>query len=447
MKCKPGFILLIILAATGTPAFSQDSPFLVGEFTVTEVIDGDTIAVKGLEKTIRFLCIDTEECMKGPGAKGRSDRLKIDFAAYARKHVRENPIGQFKTPLGWEAKKFAARWFAVGSTVRIEYDSLVRKTGYYNRVLGYVFARRDGKWVNYNVECVRAGMSPYFDKYGRSLRFEGAFIAAEREARIRRRGIWSRYAMAYPNYDERLRCWHRRAETITRFETKHGAEKNAVSIMDEDDWGRLAGLVDREVLLFGTVKALNEEATPPVLEMHHKQFARMAVTLSSRKVFDAVKVFLEAYEHDFILVRGVLGPIKEVGGREYPYTLEVSDRKQVFTDIPGDEEAIRFPAREVSFKGHRIHWKDAEKYVDREVTVVGKICRTSNIGKITFLNFDADFRTTLSLVIKEENYKNFEETAEVTYMGRTIAVHGKITLHKNALQMVITGPHQMEILE
>ena len=43
-----------------------------------------------------------------------------------------------------------------------------------------------------------------FDKYGRSARFEPAFIAAEREARIHRRGIWSPWAMGYPNYDARM---------------------------------------------------------------------------------------------------------------------------------------------------------------------------------------------------------------------------------------------------
>ena len=49
----------------------------------------------------------------------------------------------------------------------------------YDRYLAYVFAEIDGKWVNYNVECVRAGMSPYFMKYGYSQRFHADFVAEQ----------------------------------------------------------------------------------------------------------------------------------------------------------------------------------------------------------------------------------------------------------------------------
>jgi len=353
----------------------------------------------------------------------------------------------FKTPMGWAAKEFAEKWFPVGSTVRIEYDSAARKTGYYGRVLGYVFARVNGKWVNYNVECVRAGMSPYFDKYGRSERIEAAFIAAEREARIHNRGIWSPYAMAYPNYDERLAYWSRRAKTISGFEKKHGAEANAVSVMDEDDWRRLPGLVGKEALLFSTVNGRNLKVDPPVLELHHKEFSRVAVTFSDRAVFEAVAGFLQDFEKDFVYFRGAVGRGAKLGGRTYHYRLRISDREQVFADVPGLEQRPGRPRTPAALPGDRIRWQDAAKHTGRKVTVVGKIVRTRNIGKITFLNFDPDYRRTLTLVIKEDHYRNFREPPEITYRDRTVLVRGTVTKHRSTPQIVVTGPGQIEIIE
>ena len=439
-------LALCWVVATGVAGL-QENPLLVGEFKVTRVVDGDTIAVEGLPRTIRFLCIDTEECEKGPGALARTRQHERDFAAYARVHVRKNPIGQFNTPMGWKAKEFAETWFPLGSTVRIEYDALSRKAGYYGRVLGYVFAQVDGRWVNYNVECVRSGMSAYFDKYGRSERFEAAFLAAEREARIHGRGIWSPYAMAYPNYDERLVAWSRRARAITRFEEKHGTQDNAIAVMDEDDWARLGALEGKEVLLFGTEQTRNEKVSPPIVELHHKQFARLGLLFSSPEVLEKVDAFLQRYPHDFFLVRGVLGPAFEQGGRKYQQALVVSDPRQVSVDIPGLETEPRTPRPVVTYTGDRIPWQAAAQHLGKNVAVVGTVVRAARRGKITFLNFDPDFRNTLSLVVTEENQSKFPEPPEKTYKGRTILVHGQITRHKDRLQIVLTGPEQIEILE
>ena len=49
--------------------------------------------------------------------------------------------------------------------------------------MAYAFAEKNGVWVNYNIEAVRAGMTPYFSKYGFSRRFHKEFLAAEEEAK------------------------------------------------------------------------------------------------------------------------------------------------------------------------------------------------------------------------------------------------------------------------
>lgn len=118
--------------------------------TVRRIIDGDTIDVDcaGRRERVRLLQIDTPE--------------------------RGQP--------GYRRATAALRSLIGGSEVTLEYAQPGRPTrGRYGRLLAYVFV--DG--INANVEMVREGWTPYWTKYGRS-RFEPDFLAAERQATLRR---------------------------------------------------------------------------------------------------------------------------------------------------------------------------------------------------------------------------------------------------------------------
>jgi len=439
------YVALVLLALLPPASGEEANPYLAGEFKVTRVVDGDTIAVEGLPETIRFLCIDTEECETGRDAEQRTWAIAREYGNYVRRQSQSDPFAKFSTPMGWEAKTFAEAWFPLGSTVRVEYDSLSRKTGYYGRVLGYVFARRDGRWVNYNVECVRAGLSPYYEKYGASERFEADFLAAEREARVQQRGIWSPYAMAYPNYDERIAWWSRRGGAMKRFEAKYGAQENAISVLDEDDWKRLRTLAGRDVLLFGTVDDVLPDASPGILEMHHKNYVRLGITIADPRVFQAVEARRRPYREDFVYVRGTLAEGFERQGRTYVYRLPVESPEQFFVDLPAAGPAAAEAVPQLS--GDEIPWQKAPEHMGEEVVVVGRIIRTNNIGRHTFLNFHDDYQTTLTLVVHEESYGNFPRPAERMYEGRTVRVRGKVTEYESKPQIVLTGPEQIDILE
>jgi len=439
---------LIVLLIASVSFAVEDVPFLVGEFKVTRVVDGDTIAVDGLEETIRFLCIDTEECEKGPGAEQRTLAVAQDYLRYVREKTDREPMTKFNTPMGWEAKKFAEQWFPIGSAVRVEYDNLARKTGYYGRVLGYVFAKRNGEWINYNVECVRAGMSPYYEKYGHSERFEPQFLAAEREARIHQRGVWSPYAMAYPNYNERIAWWARRAATMKQFEAKYGGQKNAIRLIDEDDWGRLKELIGQEVILFGSLAKARPDASPPLLEFEHKQYLRLAVLVPEKGLFDAMVERLKSTEDEFVYIRGTLEKGFSRDKRDYLYSLKVDSPKQLWLEIPGGMEGGGEPAVEtIELSAGEISWKDAPKHMGQPVVAVGKIIQTNNIGAITFLNFHENFRETVTLVIREKDYSKFSKPPEMLYQNRTIRARGKVSQYDGKPQIVIEDPSQIDLIE
>jgi endonuclease YncB( thermonuclease family) len=223
---------------------------VIGEFTLTKVVDGDTIRVDGLDSSLRLLGMDTEETFKN-----EADRRAVeqDWAAYVEaKRNRVRP-GRIATPMGEVAKEWAKSFFDGTTRVRLERDHPAEIRDRFKRYLAYVFVMKDGTWKNFNVESVRAGMSPYYTKYGFSRRFHDEFVKAQAEAKAAKRGIWADGVMKYPDYKEREEWWWPRAEFVRAFRTEGEGKGNYIDVTHWDAMSRLEQLVGKEVHVLGTV--------------------------------------------------------------------------------------------------------------------------------------------------------------------------------------------------
>jgi endonuclease YncB( thermonuclease family) len=181
----------------------ENPGLLIGEYTIATngIVDGDTVKVDGLGASLRLLGVDTEETFKHDSERRA---YEAGWESYIKNMRGGSPRPvKYATPLGDDAKKYAQKFFQGIEVVRLERDHPKEIRDYYNRYLAYIIIKRDGKELNYNVEVIRAGFSPYFSKYGYSRRFHADFVAAEDEARAAHRGIWDPTLQHYPDYDER----------------------------------------------------------------------------------------------------------------------------------------------------------------------------------------------------------------------------------------------------
>jgi len=195
--------LVLVCCLVARVAAADD--LVIGDFPLVRVVDGDTIRVEGLDNSLRLLGLDAEETFKHAKERRAYAAGWASYVAGVRGDARR-PV-KFATPMGDEAKAWAEQFFAGVKTVRLERDDADEIRDRYNRYLAYVLVERDGKWLNYNVEAVRAGMAPYFPKYGRSRRYHAQFVKAEAEAKAAHRGIWDPSKQAYPDYPEREAWW------------------------------------------------------------------------------------------------------------------------------------------------------------------------------------------------------------------------------------------------
>jgi len=224
---------------------------VVGEFRVSKIVDGDTIWVDGIDASLRLLGIDTEETFKN-----EADRraVEADWNAYLvnKRHGGKRPV-KLATPLGEQAKHFAKDFFAHVDRVRLERDHPAEIRDAYDRYLAYVLANKDGKWINYNVECVRAGMAPYFTKYGYSRRYHKEFIEAQQEAKAAHRGIWEQGTMHAPDYPEREEWWEARGAFVDQFRKAGEGHSEYIDISHWDALKEIEDHVGKEVHILGVV--------------------------------------------------------------------------------------------------------------------------------------------------------------------------------------------------
>ncbi len=132
---------------------------LAGQYRVIRIVDGDTIVVnyKGKNEKVRLLCVNTPESV--------------------------HPDKKQNIPMGKMASDYTKKRLK-GKYVDLEFEGPIR--GRYGRLLAYIIV--DG--INFNLELVREGLSPYYIKYGFSQKYDKEFREAERYARTQELNIW-----------------------------------------------------------------------------------------------------------------------------------------------------------------------------------------------------------------------------------------------------------------
>lgn len=239
------FTLLALLALPGPARTGQAAApsFHADSFVELEkVVDGDTLHVRraGKPLKLRLLCVDTEERFH-PGQPSSG--------------------GKPQTVFGEETALWAESFFAglarEGQPLRLGlcFPAGREERDVYGRILCHVLLP-DGR--DYELELVKSGRSPYFNKYGNSPLAHAAFVAAQAEAQRRKLGIWNPETnrprtpgvpSARRDYTRLLPWWNARAEAIDGFRKRLAAHEPG--LVDASDSEALDKLVGQPIELFG----------------------------------------------------------------------------------------------------------------------------------------------------------------------------------------------------
>ncbi len=236
--------------------------------------------------------------------------------------------------MGDAARTWGSRWFTGDRRVRIERDHPAEVRDRFDRYLAYVMAEKDGRWINYNVELVRAGMSPYFPKYGNSRRFHREFVEAEAEAKAAKRGIWEPGAKAYPDYAEREAWWTARGDFVAAFRREGEGKPGYIDITHEDALAQLEARAGQEVHVLGTIDDVSRGTRGPGrLRMAHDQHRSISAVFAEPDVL--ARSGAAAWRGEFVVVTGVPRLRGSKKGGEDRIEIAVERASQLGSAVPG----------------------------------------------------------------------------------------------------------------
>lgn len=301
-------------------------PLVLGEYELERkvgVVDGDTIRCWKLDGGVRLLCVDTEETFKELEDR-KNARLDWDKYVTDKKTANDLPV-KYGTFMGEEAKHFAEEFFRGVKTVRLEYDSLVRKKDIYGRHLCFVFATpsNENTEKNFCVELVREGYSPYSMKYGHSERFRKDFEKAEKEAREAKRGIWGSRTLGYDDYETRTKWWAERGEQLGRFRKDYAKAGNAFELSNDDTDEKLEQHVGKDVVLLCNMPEFKDglyaDEEPPRIWFTATQTTGLHLFFESAELYAACEP--DKLRGKYVVVTGRL----EQRGKDWQLTVKKAE--------------------------------------------------------------------------------------------------------------------------
>jgi len=270
-----------------------------------------------------------------------------------------------------------------GKTVRMEKDT--EETDKYDRLLRYVFLPPpDGRLLN--EEMLRAGMARAYTRFPFSRK--NAFLAAEGRARREGTGLWKDGGMA---------------------EARWLATGNAAPVEVFPSGGRTFVLAHKGLAKTGVERGDLPKEIEGILrlrgELSDTEFASKARDRGFRPI-DPSKT-------------GAAGSASQ-GQRALPAA-----------------PAIR---------GTVIPWEEAHRHEGEEIVVEGTIVRTHRAEKVVYLNFHANWKRYLTLVIFVKDLPLFPGNPETAYKGKKVRARGEVKLYKDRPEMAVRSPGDITVV-
>ena len=277
-----------------------DSQLGLGRYLLKKnpVVDGDTLRVQGLDRPLRLIGVDTEEIFVDDALRREA---QTDFDAYW-KRMSQKDNHRIATPFGEETKRWAQEYFLGIEEVWLDRDQPRQVFGRFGRYLVYVWVRKNGRWRNYNLDSVRAGMSAYFTKFGFAERLHGAFVHAELGAKRDEVGIWDAHKKAYPDYPRRQRWWQQRARFVRKFVRRSQGKEDHIDLRDVDSPERIVAQRGKQVFLLGIVVNLSRKGKRPRAFLGHRLGKDLPIVFQDHQVLRESRVYRSI--GDFVVVQG-----------------------------------------------------------------------------------------------------------------------------------------------
>ncbi|MDB6065653.1 MAG: hypothetical protein JWR26_1861 [Pedosphaera sp.] len=119
---------------------------------------------------------------------------------------------------------------------------------------------------------------------------------------------------------------------------------------------------------------------------------------------------------------------------------DVASKTAKFGTIAKTDEAYK-----TALDAHALD--DALKQVGKTTAFKGTVTKTFSPagGKLLILNFDKDYKTALTAMVKSQDFDKFPDLK--TIVGKEVVVSGKFIDYQGRAEMPLTSPDQIKLVE
>ena len=118
---------------------------------------------------------------------------------------------------------------------------------------------------------------------------------------------------------------------------------------------------------------------------------------------------------------------------------DLASKTAVFTSVSKTDDSLK-----TALNAHAL--ADALKQTNSAGAFTGTVSRIFEPrgNALAILNFDADYRSALTAVVRNENFDQFPDLKTLT--NKTVLVTGKFTDYRGAAQIVLTNSAQIKLV-
>lgn len=126
---------------------------------------------------------------------------------------------------------------------------------------------------------------------------------------------------------------------------------------------------------------------------------------------------------------------------------ELSLKKPAISSFVAEKSKEEYAKSETERQKIIIKHQDAGEYEGKYVSSAGLIVSAKDTGRVTFLNFEKDYKKGLVLVIFAKDYKRFREKPLTMYKGKYVEFEGRVKIYKGRPEIIIKSSDQIKIIK
>ncbi|MBK8552351.1 MAG: hypothetical protein IPL53_15295 [Ignavibacteria bacterium] len=130
----------------------------------------------------------------------------------------------------------------------------------------------------------------------------------------------------YPDYDERLIWWDKRAKQLEDFEAKYSGNEYYFNLGNDKDFARLGNYVGQEITVFGSIGDILTKKFPYLMRIPHTKDETFEIVIHEENAGLLTELDMDTKKEYYVYIKGKLEIYKD------KFQIVLSDKESLWIE-------------------------------------------------------------------------------------------------------------------